>query len=134
MELTFKLIIEHKIKTLEEETMLGLCDIIDRMHKHAVKDYINVISCYYDEDLDKVKSEVEFNKIFKKNFFEMFEHIKDDLEYRVQDLKLQLMKRFDIESDLKELLSESESEIDNEKIKTSNPKPNTELKIFNQNI
>ena len=64
----------------------------------------------------------------------MFEHIKDDLEYRVQDLKLQLMKRFDIESDLKELLSESESEIDNEKIKTSNPKPNTELKIFNQNI
>ena len=134
MELTFKLIIEHKIKTLEEETMLGLYDIIDRMHKHAVKDYINVISCYYDEDLDKVKSEVEFNKIFKKNFFEMFEHIKDDLEYRVQDLKLQLMKRFDIESDLKELLSESESEIDNEKIKTSNPKPNTELKIFNQNI
>ena len=48
------------------------------------------------------------------------------------------MKRFDIESDFKELLSESESEseseIDNEKIKTSNPKPNTELKIFNQNI
>ena len=62
----------------------------------------------------------------------MFEHIEDDLEYRVQDLKLQLMKRFDIESDSKELSSESESEIDNEKIKTSNPKPNTELKIFNQ--
>ena len=65
MELTFKLIIEHKIKTLEEETMLGLYDIIDRMHKHAVKDYINVISCYFDEDLDKPKSEVEFNKIFQ---------------------------------------------------------------------
>ena len=40
MSSTFKLITEHKIKTLEEETMLGLYDIIDRMHKHAVKDYI----------------------------------------------------------------------------------------------
>ena len=68
MESTFKLIIEHKIKTLEEETMLGLYDIINRMHKHAVQDYINVIGCYFDEDLDKPKSEVEFNKIFKKNF------------------------------------------------------------------
>ena len=76
MELTFKLIIEHKIKTLEEETMLGLYDIIDRMHKHAVKDYINVISCYYDEDLDKVKSEVEFNKIFKKIFLKCLNILK----------------------------------------------------------
>ena len=130
MNLTFKLIIEHKIKTLEEETMLGLYDIIDRMHKHAVNDYINVISCYYDEDLDQPKSEFEFNKIFKKNFFEMFEYIKGDLQYRVQDLKFQLMKRFDIESDVEELLSdsksesESESETDNEKIKTSNSQQN----------
>ena len=71
-----------------------------------------------------MKSEVEFDKIFRKNFFEMFEHIESDLQYRVKNLKLQLMKRFDIESDFKELLSESESEseseIDNEKIKNSN--------------
>ena len=53
--------------------MLGLYEIIDRMHKHAVKDYINVISCYYDEDLDEVKVTVEFTiKSFKKNFFEMY--------------------------------------------------------------
>ena len=127
MESTFKLINKHKIKTLEEETMLGLYDIIERMYKHAVKDYINVISYYYDEDFDKPKSEVEFNKIFTKNFFEMFEHIKDDLEYRVQNLKLKLMKRFDIESDFKELLSESESESESEsddkKRKTKNLKP-----------
>ena len=128
MSSTFKLITEHKIKTLEEETMLGLYDIIDRMHKHAVEDYINVISCYYDEDLDEVKSEVEFNKIFKKNVFEMFEHIKDDLEYRVQDLKLQLMKRFDIESDFKELLSESESESESKsKLRIFGPKENREM-------
>ena len=132
MSSTFKLITEHKIKTLEEETMLGLYDIIDRMHKHAVKDYINVISCYYDEDLDEVKSEVEFDKIFRKNFFEMFEHIESDLQYRVKNLKLQLMKRFDIESDFKELLSESESESESEsddkKRKTKN------LKIFGRPI
>ena len=74
-ELAFKVINEHKIKTLEEETMLGLYDIIDRMHKHAIQDYINIISCYYDddvdfsdlvncEDLDEVKSENGFYKLF----------------------------------------------------------------------
>ena len=114
MELTFDLIIKHKIKTLEEETMLGLYDIIDRMHKHAVNDYINVISYYYDEDLDQPKNEFEFNEIFKKNFHEMFEHIEGDLQCRVQNLKLKLMKRFDIKSDVEELLSESESESESE--------------------
>ena len=70
----------------------------------------------------------------------MFEHIKGDLKYRVQDLKLQLMKRFDIESDVEESFSdsesesESESEIENEKIKTPNLKsifgpPGIELKL-----
>ena len=127
MELTFKLIIENKIKTLEEETMLGLYNIILRMHKHAVKDYINVISYYYDEDLDKPKSEFEFNKIFRENFFEMFEHIEEDLKYRLKDLKFELIKRFDIKLDVSESLSdsesesesdsESESEIENKKIK-----------------
>ena len=69
MRSTFKLAYKHKIKTLEEETILGLYDIIDCMHKHAVEDHINIISCYYDEDLDEVKSESEFNKIFKKKFY-----------------------------------------------------------------
>ena len=78
-ELAFKVIKEHKIKTLEEETMLGLYDIIDRMHKHAIQDYINIISSYYDDDVDfsdlvncedlEVKSEIGFNKLFKKNFW-----------------------------------------------------------------
>ena len=108
MKLNSKVITKHKIKTLEEETMLGLYNIIDRMHKHAVEDYIHVISCYYDEDFKKVKNTVEFNKIFRKIFFDMFEHIEDDLQYRLKDLKLKLMKRFDIES-------KSESEIDNKK-------------------
>ena len=76
MNSTHKLMIEHKIKTLEEETMLGLYDIIDRMHKHAVNDYINVISCYYDEDLDQPKSESEFDKIFKKIFLKCLNILK----------------------------------------------------------
>ena len=67
-ELAFKVINEHKIKTLEEETMLGLYEIIDRMHKHAVKDYINVISCYYDEDLDEVKVKLNLIKYSRKIF------------------------------------------------------------------
>ena len=122
MSLTFDLIIEHKIKTLEEETMLGLYDIINRMHKHAVRDYINVISCYFDEDSDKPQTEVQFDETFRKNVFEMFEHIEDDLKYRLKNLKLKLIKRFDIqlESIESESESESESEIENEKIKIPN--------------
>ena len=128
MSSTFKLITEHKIKTLEEETMLGLYEIIDRMHKHAVKDYINVISCYYDEDLDEVKSVVEFDKIFRKNFFEMFEHIESDLQFRVKNLKSQLIKRFDIKSDS---YSESDSESDSESESESESKSeNKNLKII----
>ena len=120
-ELAFKVIIEHKIKSLEEETMLGLYDIIDRMHKHAIEDYINIISYYYDEDLDEVKSEVEFDKIFRKNFFEMFEHIESDLHNRVIDLKSELIKRFEIDVYSKsESDSESDSKSENEKIKNSN--------------
>ena len=129
MSSTFDLIIKHKIKTLEEETILGLYNIILRMHKHAVEDYINVISCYYNEDLEEAKSEVEFEKIFKKNFFEMFVHIEEDLQYRVKKLKLELMKRFDIEPNAEELLSDSESdsenysESDDKKIKNKNLTP-----------
>ena len=114
MSSTFDLIIKHKIKTLEEETMLGLYNIISHMHKHAVEDYINVISCYYDVDPDEVKSEYEFNKIFRKNFFEMFVHIEEDFQHRVNRLKSELIKRFDIESEVEESSSESDSEFGSE--------------------
>ena len=103
-----KKMLEHKTKTLEEETMLGLYDIIGRMHKHTVGDYIALINP--DEDDNQIINEPEFNERFKKNFFEMFKHIEDDLEYRVQDLKSKLMKRFDIEESSIESESESESE------------------------
>ena len=117
MSLTFKVIIEHTIKTLEEETMLGLFDIITKMHKHTVQDHTHATSCYYDEDLDDFKTEVEFNKIFTTNFFEMFEHIEDDFKYRLENLKFELMKRFDINSDGSSVASinlESESECESE--------------------
>ena len=121
MNLSFKLMIKHKIKTLEEETMLGLYDIILRMHKHAVNDYINVINYYCDdddeemnEDDDKAKNECEIDEIFRKIFFEMFEHIESDLQYRVKNLKSKLMKRFEIKSDVEKLLSKSESESESE--------------------
>ena len=48
----------------------------------------------------------------------MFEHIQDDLKYRVKDLKSQLIKRFEIDfSSESESDSESESESDDKKIK-----------------
>ena len=65
-KLTCKIMIEHKIKELEEETMLGLYNIILDMHKHLVKDYMDVINnkCKNDEEID----ELEIDKIFKQIF------------------------------------------------------------------
>ena len=48
--------------------------LFDRMHKHAVNDYIDMSSVVIlMNDLDQPKiDEIEFDKIFKKNFFKMF--------------------------------------------------------------
>ena len=124
--------IQHRIETLEKETIFGIYEIIDKMHKHAIKDYIQVIDCYYNEDLHKVKSETEFEKIYSKEFHSMFEHIAEDFEWRLKDLKVELMKRLDIKPRIKNKLNviQEENESENESESELHNEPNSKNRIF----
>ena len=108
----FEKSIEHKSEILEKETLFGILEIIDKMHKHAIKDYIHSINDYSTDD-GQVKSEIEFKKIYSEQFHSMFKHIAEEFKWRLKDLKSELEKRLDIryknESD-----NESEDESDNE--------------------
>ena len=60
--------LERRIESFEKETLLGIFEIIDKMHKHAIEDYKNVIDCYLTEDLEEIKSDMEFEKYTVNNF------------------------------------------------------------------
>ena len=113
----FEKSIEHKSEILEKETLFGILEIIDKMHKHAIKDYIHSINDYSTDD-GQVKSEIEFKKIYSEQFHLMFDHISKDFKLRLKDLKRELMKRLDIKKQViteeNESEDESEDESDNE--------------------
>ena len=116
--------LERRIESFEKETLLGIFEIIDKMHKHSIKDYKNVIDCYLTEDLEEIKSDMEFEKIYSEQFHSMFEHIAEEFQWRLKDLKVELMKRLDIKPRIINKLNviqeenesgnESENEVDNE--------------------
>ena len=41
---------ERRIESFEKETLLGIFEIIDKMHKHSIQEYKNVIDFYLTED------------------------------------------------------------------------------------
>ena len=104
---------ERRIESFEKETLLGIFEIIDKMHKHSIEDYKNVIDAELDEEDGKIKDSIKFEKVYSKQFHSMFEHIAEEFQWRLKDLKSELEKRLDIryknESD-----NESEDESDNE--------------------
>ena len=123
---------------LEKETLFGIYEIIDRMHKHAIKDYIQVIDCYYSEDIEEIKSESEFEKIYSKEFHSMFDHIAEDFKWRLKDLKVELIKRLDIQPHIPNKLDvieeesddKPENESDDESESESHNEPNLKTKLF----
>ena len=104
---------ERRIESFEKETLLGIFEIIDKMHKHAIEDYKNVIDAELTEEDGKITDSIKFEKVYSKQFYSMFEHIAEEFQWRLKDLKSELEKRLDIryknESD-----NESEDESDNE--------------------
>ena len=72
--------LERRIESFEKETLLGIFEIIDKMHKHAINDYKNVIDSYLTEDLEEIKSDMEFEKIYSEQFHSMFEHIAEEFQ------------------------------------------------------
>ena len=106
--------LERRINMFEKETILGLVDIIDKMHKHSIEDYKNVISCEIDGD---IIDEYKFEQVYSEQFHLMFEHIAEEFKHRLTNLKCELIKRLDIKnikSNKKLNVIPEESESDNE--------------------
>ena len=121
---------ERRIESFEKETLLGIFEIIDKMHKHAIEDYKNIIDCYLTEDLEEIKSDTEFEKIYSEQFHLMFEHISEDFQWRLKDLKRELMKRLDIKKQVITEENESDNESDNKSNSESENEPNAKNRIF----
>ena len=109
--------LERRINMFEKETILGLVDIIDKMHKHSIEDYKNVISCEIDGD---IIDEYKFEQVYSEQFHLMFHDIAHEFQNRLITLKSELIKKLDIKKrNTKKLQviaeeNESESESDNE--------------------
>ena len=115
--------LNEELKALKK-TFLGLIDIIEKMHKHSIEDYKNVISCEMDEEIiDSTKFEKEYSVQFHLMFFDIAEEFK----YRLRTLKRELIKKLDVKKikmkELKAIVKENESfgepdpKLDNESIK-----------------
>ena len=87
--------LERKIDMFQKETLFGLVDIIEKMHKHSIEDYKNVISCELEGD---IISEYKFEKVYSEQFHSMFEHIAEEFIDRLTDLKLELIQKLDIKN------------------------------------
>ena len=102
-----KKISEQKAQILEKEVLIGLYEIIDRMYKHAIEDYIHVIG-YQHYRTEK------YYKVYIREFNSMFEHIADDFKWRLKDLKEELTKKMKIELPTIDKSNESDSKSDSE--------------------
>ena len=87
---------ERRIESFEKETLLGIFEIIDKMHKHSIEDYKNVIDAELTEEDGKITDSIKFEKVYSKQFYSMFEHIAEEFQWRLKDLKSELEKRLDI--------------------------------------
>ena len=124
-----KKISEQKAQILEKEVLIGLYEIIDRMYKHAIEDYIHVIG-YQHYRTEK------YSKVYLREFNSMFEHIADDFKWRLKDLKEELTKKIKIELPTIELptidkSNESDSKSDSESDSESEDESEDESKLQN---
>ena len=117
--------LEYRIESFEKETLLGLYNIIRKMHKHCIKDYKDEIYDYLTEDLDEIKCDAEFEKIYSKEFHSMFEHISEEFQRKLKDLKCELIKRLNIKEE-----NESDDESENESESELHNEPNATKRIF----
>ena len=99
---------------------MGLIEIIDKMHKHSIEDYKNVIDYHLNDENGKITDSIKFEKVYSEQFYLMFDDIAEEFQYRLRTLKYELIKKLDIKTrDIKKLQviaeeNESESESDNE--------------------
>ena len=61
---------ERRIESFEKETLLGIFEIIDKMHKHSIEDYKNVIDAELTEEDGKITDSIKFEKVIVNNFIQ----------------------------------------------------------------
>ena len=89
---------ERRIESFEKETLLGLIEIIDKMHKHSIEDYKNVIDYHLNDENGKITDGIKFEKVYSEQFKLMFEDIAKEFKIRLKDLKSELIKKLNIKS------------------------------------
>ena len=104
---------ERRIESFEIETLLGLIEIIDKMHKHSIEDYKNVIDYHLNDENGEITESIKFENVYSKQFHFMFEDIETQFIVRLKDLKSELEKRLDIKYN-KESNNESSDESEDE--------------------
>ena len=92
----FKKRLELRIESFEKETLLGLIEIIDKMHKKSIEDYKNVIDDHLDDENGKIIDSLKFEKVYSEQFYLMFDDIAEEFQYRLRTLKYELIKKRDI--------------------------------------
>ena len=89
----FKKRLELRIESFEKETLLGLIEIIDKMHKKSIEDYKNVIDDHLDDENGKIMDSLKFEKVYSEQFYLMFDDIAEEFQYRLRTLKRELIKK-----------------------------------------
>ena len=83
---------ERRIESFEIETLLGLIEMIDKMHKHSIEDYKNAIDYHLNDENGEITDSIKFEKVYSKQFELMFEDINEQFKIRLMDLKSELKK------------------------------------------
>ena len=128
MKTTLRKNMNEELKASRKRPLLGIFEIINKMHKHAIEDYKNVINYHLHDENGKITDSIKFEKVYSEQFHLMFEHIAEDFQWRLKDLKSELEKRLDIRYK-NESNNESEDESDNESEDKSNNESENESKI-----
>ena len=117
---------ERRIESFEKETLLGIFEIIDKMHKHSIEDYKNVIDYHLNDENGEITDSIKFEKVYSEQFYLMFDDIAEEFEYRLKTLKYELIKKLDIKKrDIKKLqVITEENESENESESDLPNKPN----------
>ena len=100
----FKKRLELRIESFEKETLLGLIEIIDKMHKKSIEDYKNVIDDDLDDENGKIIDSLKFEKVYSEQFYLMFDDIAEEFQYRLRTLKRELIKKLDIKKQDKKIM------------------------------
>ena len=91
-----------------------LIEIIEKIRKHSIEDYKNVIDYHLNDENGETTDSIKFEKVYSEQFYLMFDDIAEEFKYRLKTLKYELIKKLDIKKrDIKKLqviIEENESE------------------------